>query len=427
MGGKGALRSQMDSSTPTSGMSLKLVESSRNCCLPVSPGGGPLTVGRMADDNGSWVMDGVVDDEPPSAVAVINTISITVGALSILLNLIFLIATRFLKESATAYNRFMINLSISDIMSSLSFLLIHNWPRGPFANIDLNHDFYLVHVLPYLFRSAPWMFLTSYLLTLSCLTVNQYVAVCKPWRYSALVTRRNVNVALLVVWLFSSLQVIIPLVVLLLLNCLSDKQEAIRWLVVVSKVEMQVWMAFYALSSVFNIVLNLIVYRRIRKLKLKRRGSHMSNPEMANIRMKQDAFITVTLLLLACFLCRLPFPLMGIVGVSLVNVNTNMNLYITINAGIVLLLYLNCFADPIIYILRTKELRDSYRGMTARCGIFRCCCGTSRRELQTNGQSLPLTSVTRTERDSLSVANGTCLETEICLPDESPRDEAIQL
>ena len=75
---------------------------------------------------------------------------------------------------------------------------------------------------------------------LSLLSVNQYVGVCKPWRYSQLVTRRAVGGCLLVLWLVSSLQIAVPFAVLLVLRGLDDKTMAKHILYDVSAIEMQV-------------------------------------------------------------------------------------------------------------------------------------------------------------------------------------------
>ena len=300
---------------------------------------------------------------------VINSIGIALGVASIVLNLIFIFGMRYLRDKPTAYHRFLKNLSFADAMASFSFLWITNCPKGFFSHIQGSQGFILVRVLPYVFRSLPWMFFTGYLLTLSCLTLNQYVAVCKPWRYSELVTNQRVTISLVIVWSLSLLQILIPVTILLILYSLTDKKAAMAALYFVSRIEIQIWMAIFALSVIANIVLDVIIYNKIRQLKLKRRYSSMSNnPESCNIRMKQEAFVTVALLLIASVFCRLPFPLVGIIGI---NVQTRI-----LNAGIVMLLYLNFFVDPIIYVLRMKEVRKTYRRLIGKCAhCFPCCAG----------------------------------------------------
>lgn len=328
----------------------------------------------------------------PAASEIISLIGVTFAVVSIILNLIFLCSRCFIRLKKTAYNQFMTNLSVSDIMTSLSFLVIQYWPRGPFANIDLNPDFYVVPALPYVFRSLPWLFFTSYLLTLNCLTINQWIAVCKPWKYSVSVTKVKVRVSLAVIWTVASLQVIVPLMVLVLLSCLEDIQDAKKKLWSVSKVEMQIWMAFYALSTIFNIYLNVIVYRKISKLKRKRRGVHGSNSGLSNIRMKQRAFVTVSMLLVACCFFRIPFPIFGIIGVAFVH-SMSTNIYYICNAGVIFLLHLNCLIDPIIYISRTRDVKKSMKVLLGKI-ISLPCCYSSWRTKQMSLNSLRSEAIT---------------------------------
>ena len=301
-------------------------------------------------------------------VRAINLFGVVLGVASIVLNLVFLVAMRFLKERSTAYNTLMWNLSIADLMASLLFLLTRHFPSGPFAYMTEANDFILHEGLPYIFRSMPWMFFTGYLFTLTCLTVHQYVAVCKPWKYSKLVTRKIMRLSLVLVWGLSSLQVIIPSVVLLGLAAFSDKTAAKVGLYYVSRVEMQIWMAIFAVTTLFNIILDIIIYRKIKVLKLKHMKHPGTNQQTMNIKMKQEAFITVTLLLTASLFCRLPFPLFSIVGLELATSGKIIAAtgYL-INSIIVFLLFLNFFADPIVYMCRMKEVRIAFKYMTGHC------------------------------------------------------------
>lgn len=295
------------------------------------------------------------------AKTVISYIAIVFGVLSIGLNIIFLFAMHFFKDKVTAYHRYLQNLAISDMLASCTFLLLQDDSRltkciAPFV------DVILLQGLPYVIRSLPWMFFNSYLLTLSCLTINQYVAVCRPWRYNELVTNNRILFSLVFVWTFSSLQLLVPVTILVVLYILQDSNLTTATLYSVSKIEMQIWMGIFIFSTVLNIFLNLFIYRKIRHLKLKRRmNSHSSNMESVNIRTKQAAFVTVSLLLLASVFCRLPFPLTAIISLSYSDSKP------LLNASVLLLLYLNFFADPIIYLLRMREVQRSYKQLLRRC------------------------------------------------------------
>ena len=285
---------------------------------------------------------------------------ITIGVLSILLNILFLLAMRYLKDQTAAYHHFMRNLSLADVLASCSFLLITSWPQMAQATMSTEPNLRLIRILSYVLRSLPWVFFTAYLLTLTCLTMNQFLAVCRPWKYSSLVTPRMVTVSLVIIWLLAAFQMLIPLVISITLYGHTNNEVFNAKLAIISNVEMQVWMSLFAMSLIFNILLNIIIYQKIRQLKLKRRHSHSpGNPESMNIRMKQEVFLTVVLLLITSIFCRLPFPLVGIFGMNFPSR--------LIDAGIILLLYLNFFVDPIIYFMRMKEVRKTYRLMFSSC------------------------------------------------------------
>ena len=319
--------------------------------------------GQIAVDGNSSLRPTVVVKSEVNRV--ISIFSDVLGVTSITLNIAFLVVMRFLKDHSTAYHQLMQSLSVADTLASLLFLLTTHFPSGPFAYMTKEQEFILQDGLPYVFRSMPWMFFTGYLFTLTCLTVHQYVAVCKPWKYSTLITGKMMRVSLILVWACSSLQVVIPILILLVLATLSDKVAAKRGLYYVSHTEMLIWMVVFAIITLFNIILDFIVYQRIKKLKQKRPSQYTSSQETVNIKMKQDAFITVTLLLLASILCRLPFPLFSIVDLGLQDVG---NTYTTETIGsiTVLLLFVNFFADPIIYIFRLKEVRKAVRSTCNR-------------------------------------------------------------
>ena len=145
------------------------------------------------------------------------------------------------------------------------------------------------------------------------------------------------------------------------------------------------------ISTISNIFVNLFIYRKIRHLKLKRRMNRsVSNMESVNIRMKQATFITVTLLLLASIFCRLPFPLTSIVELMFSH-NMDQETSRLLNAIVILMLYLNFFADPIIYLFRLREVRRSYKLFFLR--VMPCCFKKSNYSRQTASMRLMTTTV----------------------------------
>ena len=75
---------------------------------------------------------------------------------------------------------------------------------------------------------------------------------------------------------------------------------------------------------------------------------------------KQELFVTLSLLLLASIFCRLPFPVIGIVGFTSAS-KIDYFTWEIINAILALLLYVNFLVDPVIQFLRIKELKNELR------------------------------------------------------------------
>lgn len=66
-------------------------------------------------------------------------------------------------------------------------------------------------------------------------------------------------------------------------------------------------------------------------------------------------------------LCRLPLPITGIAGL---NFHENRTIYMIINSVATLLLYINFTIDPLIYVLRMREIRLVICSLIGKC--FKC-------------------------------------------------------
>ena len=289
----------------------------------------------------------------------LNITGISIGITAIVLNLAFLYAMTKVKRKDKAHYRFIKSLSISDFCGSLSFIVTVNFPPA-YLGVIAASDFAFLRALPYVIRSVPWMFFTAYLLTLTCLTVNQYLAVCKPWEYTAVARNRRVTISLIFLWLVSSLHVLIPFGIIVVLSVISNgQQDPMPILHKLAAIEILVWMIIFAFTISFNIITTLVIYRKLVRLQLRSRT--VCNSRLIkvppNVKKKQEIFVTLSFLLLASIFCRLPFPIIGIIGFT----SASKIDYITweiINGTLSLLLYVNFLVDPVIYFLRMKELRN---------------------------------------------------------------------
>lgn len=290
------------------------------------------------------------------AVSVASTICVVSGVLSIACNLICLAAITFIKDSNLPYKSYLLNLAISDILCVCAFFFNQYSAYGLLGHISPGDQFSTELALPYVFRSLPWVFFTAYLLTLTTLGINQYIAVCQPWRYATIFSQAKARLILAATWILASFQIIVPTAVLISLH---DSTDPISILFRIAKIEMQFWMAIYIVNALGCISMSVTVYRKINHLKRACRRLRV-NPANHDLMMKQQAFITNFLLLLATITLRLPLPITSIISLEFADHSTN-------TAGILTfvvvhtLLYLNFLIHPLIYIIRLVEIRRVYR------------------------------------------------------------------
>ena len=316
------------------------------------------------------------NEKPSQAVENMVTFFSTVGNVfgitSILLNVIFVFAVYFVTDKASAYYHYILNLAMADIFAAIMFLITEHWPHWSFMLIDPQENFFLAHGLGYLFRSMPWLFFTAYLLTLCCLTFNQFVAVCKPWQYSDLVTPRVVKASLITVWGISTLQLLIPVITFSTLLTYKNKHKAYTILFTSSYFEIHIWMGLFAFTILVNIILNAVTYFKIKQLKRRREGES-TNMDRITINSKQEAFITLTLLLFASIFCRLPFPIMGIIALNL-DSTAGASTIKLIDSLIIFMLHSNFLVDPIIIVSRTSDVRTILITFFSVCRRRYNCC-----------------------------------------------------
>ena len=322
---------------------------------------------NYTDYNGTWSQH---YPEQPYGIHIVSFFGNGIGVLAMILNIAFLLCMIWIPNRDSAYNRFIKNLSICDIFGSFSFLITQNWPKGPFAHITTEYEatHIWIHGSPYVFRSIPWMFFTGYILTINCLTVSQYLASCKPHIYVRLQSRKMVTVTLAIVWSISSLQVIGPLIIL---ACLSSYpvDEAFYHIIFISKAEMVTWLIIYTLSTLCSITFNVLVYFELRRLRRnpEMRHSIRQLPAGANTRAKNKAFVT-NICLCSASVSRLPLILVSMLLITFIEDYFGYAVMCWVLVTDVLLLYLVFLIDPVVYILRMRDVRNLMKAALVRVG-----------------------------------------------------------
>ena len=320
--------------------------------------------------SGTWIMKPTPEVE--NLEYFLHTCGNVFGIFSILLNILFVFTVRFIKEKTSAYYCYIQNLAIADIFAAITFFINHHWPQWSHMLVDPEEHFFLGHGLGFVCRSTPWLFFTAYLLTLCCLTFNQFLAVCKPLRYNT-VTQKKVKASLIVIWCVSSFQLLVPVIMFSVLSTLDNKIQAYNILYKMSYIEMHVWMGFFALTIFANMLVNGITYCKIKQLKHQCENIR-SRTDRLTISSKQEAQITLMLLLFASSMCRLPFPIMAIISLNIDFDTTGASAVKLIDSFIVFLLYANFLVDPIIIACRTREVKVTLQTFFMVCRRrYKCC------------------------------------------------------
>ena len=129
---------------------------------------------------------------------------------------------------------------------------------------------------------------------------------------------------------------------------------------------MVLWMFVYASSTCVSIFLSILIYYKLRSLNqntTSEANHHSLDQQQAthgpNSAAKHEAFITISCLCVASICCRLPFPLVGMLLITIIERSFGLVVMSWTLAVVVLLLYLVFVVDPVIYLLRMPEVRST--------------------------------------------------------------------
>ena len=122
-----------------------------------------------------------------------NIIDIVLGLVGVLLNLLALIALRLGTNNLQPKHRFLIALNISDILMALSFTVIRFLRLGG-MNVCNVEEF---------LRCFLFIGFASLASSLVCLGCDLYVAICNALRYKAIMTKRRITIAIVILWAWS--------------------------------------------------------------------------------------------------------------------------------------------------------------------------------------------------------------------------------
>ena len=267
-------------------------------------------------------------------IKVAQIIMIPMTALAVIANTMAIFAIVFGVTSKRPIHRLLISISVSDSLASLAIVLVG---RG-----------YLVCEIASMFVAGG----TAVELNLFFLALDQYVAVCHPFRHPAIFSPTRTNIALSYVWIASILSGLLYYLV----SITSNDSSAHVICIGISQFE-RIWF-FISTICIHLLVLPTFVFlytkvflavRNIDKVPTQTRAPNIINKKG----------IMTTLIIASIFMMlHLPMSVLtGTVSLGIVDPSTGVKFVF----GFFLSSIMNSIVDPFVYSLRFPDVREGYR------------------------------------------------------------------
>lgn len=308
----------------------------------------------------------------PSQQLAIAVLSLTLGTFTVLENFLVLcviLHSRSLRCRPSYH--FISSLAVADLLGSVifvySFVDFHVFHRKDSPNVFL---FKLGGVTASFTASVGSLFLTA---------IDRYISIHRPLSYKRIVTRSKAVVAFCVMW---TIAIVIAVLPLLGWNCkilnsvcsdifpLIDENYLLFWIGVTSVLLLFIVYAYmYILWKAHSHAVRMLQRGTQKSIIIHTSGDgkvqQITRPEQT--RMDIRLAKTLVLILVVLIICWGP-----LLAIMLYDVFGKMNKLVkTIFAFCSMLCLLNSTVNPIIYALRSKDLRHAFRSM------FPSCEGTS--------------------------------------------------
>ncbi|XP_066466153.1 cannabinoid receptor 1 isoform X1 [Tiliqua scincoides] len=304
----------------------------------------------------------------PSQQLAIAVLSLTLGTFTVLENLLVLcviLHSRSLRCRPSYH--FISSLAVADLLGSVifvySFVDFHVFHRKDSPNVFL---FKLGGVTASFTASVGSLFLTA---------IDRYISIHRPLSYKRIVTRSKAVVAFCVMW---TIAIVIAVLPLLGWNCkklnsvcsdifpLIDENYLLFWIGVTSVLLLFIVYAYmYILWKAHGHAVRMLQRGTQKSIIIHTSGDgkvqQITRPEQT--RMDIRLAKTLVLILVVLIICWGP-----LLAIMVYDVFGKMNKLVkTIFAFCSMLCLLNSTVNPIIYALRSKDLRHAFRSMFPSC------------------------------------------------------------
>lgn len=300
---------------------------------------------------------------------IISGILFVFPCLTMLGNLMVIIAVFTHKRLQTVTNTFVVSLAVADIMVAILVM-----PFGIYQQFN-NKTWRLGRTLCLITTSFDVMFTTTSIFNLSCLAVDRYLAICRPFIHERL-TRPKVILMLSFSWIVPVFISFVPIMnswnllgIEDYIECAFPPSDANHCAFVVNKVFATVCslIAFY-IPTVFIVICNVYIFRAARKQAQQIRSLELSahkHHRKGKLKHETKAAKTVGIIMGCFFICWFPFFIFNIID-PFIGYKISYN-YWTVALW---LGYINSMLNPFLYYNFNRHYKMAFRRLLT-CKVCR--------------------------------------------------------
>ncbi|XP_019367937.1 PREDICTED: cannabinoid receptor 2 [Gavialis gangeticus] len=248
---------------------------------------------------------------------------------------------------------FISSLALADLLACINF--VGNFVRFHVFKVTDSKDIFLLKL------GAVNTSFTASLGSLLLMALDRYVCICKPSEYKIIITRKKALVALAVLWMTTTFIAFLPLIGW---NCCTLNSTCSELFPFVDDKYLSGWI------SLVMILLVCIIYAYMHVLwKAHKHTAYMEKRQtqavQQNAKMRLDVTLAKTLAIVLTVLMVCWSPMLALMTYSVfVSLNNHIK---TVFAFCSTLCLVNSMVNPIVYALRSRELRSSLRNACSWC------------------------------------------------------------
>ncbi|CAD5123256.1 unnamed protein product [Dimorphilus gyrociliatus] len=288
----------------------------------------------------------------------------TMMILALITNGLAWIVAKQAQGQHTAYHILFLNLAVSNILCSFS-----SWCGNNIFISQILTGLSTCVNMPIITAIQNFSVLAGCIagLTILGFTSIQFLAICRPLHHARLVRRKRIYSFCAISWIVVVviLVVVTSITVRLCRSC-KIRNEKIALLSYIVKVVVNIGVTTLALIYCLTIILCARIFTEIRDLR--RRLSQFRFDQA--IEGERKAFVTIVFLLAAMTIFFLPYTILHVWSLNLDDHDLIQKPAVFF--FMTTLPYVKFLADPFIYGMRMKEVKDVCKKILIRCGMDRC-------------------------------------------------------